>query len=67
MCGVREFDGKKGLTLVGGYSRPASNLLLTPELPPILPEMTDTLTVDGRAETIKKIVQLPAAGVSVAL
>jgi hypothetical protein len=42
------------------------NLLVTLAVEPIVPEMTDTLTIDGKAETIKKIVQLRAVGVPVA-
>jgi hypothetical protein len=33
---------------------------------PVEIEMIDTLAIDGEARTIKKIVQLPAAGVAVA-
>lgn len=43
-----------------------ADLVVTCAVPPIIPAMTDTLTVDGQARTIKKIVQLPASGVPVA-
>ena len=44
----------------------SADLVVTCAVPEIVPAMTDTLTIDGLARTIKKIVQIPAAGVSVA-
>jgi len=43
-----------------------ADLVVTCAVPSIVPAMTDTLTIDGVAKTIKKIVQLPSAGVPVA-
>lgn len=43
----------------------AADLVVTCAPPPVVPEMTDTLTIDGRALSIKKIVQVPSAGVPV--
>lgn len=43
-----------------------ADLVVTSAVPPIVPEMTHRLTIDGVARTIKKIVQLPSAGVPVA-
>lgn len=43
-----------------------ADLVVTCAVPPVEIEVTDTLAIDGEARTIKKIVQLPAAGVAVA-
>lgn len=43
-----------------------ADLVVTIAVPPSEPELTDTLTIDRDVRAIKKIVQLPAAGVPVA-
>jgi hypothetical protein len=51
---------------IDGTTITTADLVVTCAVPPVEPEMTDTLTLDGEVRTIKKIVQLPAAGVAVA-
>jgi hypothetical protein len=43
-----------------------ADLVVMCAVPQVEIELTDTLAIDGEARTIKKIVQLPAAGVAVA-
>ncbi|GGF24365.1 hypothetical protein GCM10011321_14680 [Youhaiella tibetensis] len=43
-----------------------ADLVVTCAAPPIEPAMTDILVVGGQARTIKKVAQLPSAGVAVA-
>jgi len=43
-----------------------ADLVITCAVPPVLPAMTDIVSVDGQVRAIKKIVQVPAAGVPVA-
>jgi hypothetical protein len=43
----------------------SADLVVTCAVPPVTPEMTDTVTLDGVARTIKKIVQVPAVGVPI--
>ena len=42
-----------------------ADLVVSCAVPPIVPAMTDTLTLDGVVRTIKKIVQEPAVGIPV--
>lgn len=43
-----------------------ADLVVTLAVPPVVPAMTDAMTIEGVAKTIEKIVQLPSAGVPVA-
>lgn len=43
-----------------------ADLVVTCAVPPVKPEMTDSLLIDGDERAMKKIVQLPSAGVPVA-
>jgi hypothetical protein len=43
-----------------------ADLVVTCAAPPVVPDLQHGLTIDGEARTIKKIVQLPSAGVPVA-
>ena len=43
-----------------------ADLVVTCSVPPVTPQMTDTLLIDGEVRQMKKIVQVPAAGVPVA-
>jgi len=51
---------------IDGTTIVMSDLVITSAVPPVAPVMTDTITMDGVAKAIKKIIQLPAAGVAVA-
>lgn len=44
----------------------ASDLIVTCAVPPIVPQMTDAISIDGKGYAIKRIVALPAAGVPAA-
>lgn len=44
----------------------AADLVVTCAVPAITPAMSDKLAIDGVVRTIKKIVQVPAAGTAVA-
>jgi glutathione S-transferase len=43
-----------------------ADLVVTCSVPPVVPDLQHVLTIDGEARTIKKIVQVPSAGVPVA-
>lgn len=51
---------------VDGTTILATDLEVTCAVLAVVPVMTDKLTIDGTVRTIKKIVQVPAAGVAVA-
>lgn len=51
---------------IDGTTITASDLVVTCAVPPIKPNVGDTLTIDGAAHTIIMVMQLPAAGVPVA-
>lgn len=44
----------------------SADLVVTCAVPAVVPQLTDTVTIDGAVRTIKKIVRLPAAGTVVA-
>lgn len=50
---------------IDGTTITTADIVLTCSVPPVVPAMTDTLTVDGEVRMIKKIVQVPSAGVPV--
>lgn len=50
---------------IDGTTITSADIVLTCSVPPVVPAMTDTLTIDGQARTIKKIVQVPSAGTPV--
>lgn len=50
---------------IDGTTITTADIVLTCSVPPVVPAMTDTLTIDGAVRTIKKIVQVPSAGVPV--
>lgn len=51
---------------IDGTTITTADLVVTCAVPEVTPEMTDTLSIDSAVRTIKKIVQLPAAGTPVA-
>lgn len=51
---------------IDGTTITSADLVVTCAVPAVVPLMSDTLSIDGVVRTIKKIVQLPAAGVAVA-
>lgn len=50
---------------IDGTTITTADIVLTCSVSPVVPAMTDTLTIDGAVRTIKKIIQVPAAGVPV--
>lgn len=52
---------------VDGTTIMASDLTVTCAVPEVIPNMSDTLTLDGVDRAIKKIVVIPAAGTPVAV
>lgn len=50
---------------IDGTTITTADIVLTCSVPPVVPAMTDTLTVDGAVRAIKKIIQVPAAGIPV--
>lgn len=50
---------------IDGTTITTADIVVTCAVPPVMPAMTDRLTVDGQARTIKKIVQVPSAGIPV--
>lgn len=51
---------------IDGTTITASDLVVTCAVPPITPDAGDTVTIDGAAHTVLKVIQLPAAGTPVA-
>lgn len=50
---------------IDGTTITTADLVVTCAVPPVEPAMTDTLTIDGEVRQMKKIVQVPAAGVPI--
>lgn len=50
---------------IDGTTITSADIVLTCSVPPVIPAMTDTLTIDGQVRVIKKIVQAPSAGIPV--
>lgn len=50
---------------IDGTTITTADIVLTCSVPPVIPVMSDTLTIDGAVRVIKKIVQVPSAGIPV--
>lgn len=50
---------------IDGTTITAADLVVTCAAPGIVPSMTDILEIDGQVRTIKRVVQVPAAGVPI--
>lgn len=50
---------------IDGTAITTADVVVTCAVPPVVPAMTDTLSIDGQVRTIKKIIQVPAAGVAI--
>lgn len=50
---------------IDGTTITNADVVVTCAVPPVVPTLTDTLSIDGKVRIIKKIVQVPAAGIPI--